>query len=141
MGYNVLRMSAFRDLSILLSGCLLLSGCVPAEHRAADAWQRIVPGMTAEQVREEIGEPAQIVRGDPGQPQVWLYQYSGGPGTVTTVFLVILLLGILVLIALGGGGVSAGGDWGDHSRAEFRIHFDGNERVVELSPIQVTSPR
>jgi hypothetical protein len=134
-------MVAARELSVLLSVCLVASaaGCTSAERWAVSSHERIVPGMTADEVRDEIGEPVQIVRGDPGQPEVWVYQFTTGPGTIATVLLVILLIGLIVLVvaAGGGGGANFGGGGGSEAPAEFRVTFDGKGTVVEVSPVFV----
>lgn len=132
---------AARELAVLLAVCLFLSGtgCTPAERWAEESHDLIAPGMSADQVRYEIGEPAQIVRGDPGQPEFWVYRFESGPGTVAMIFLVIFLVGLIVLVALAGGGVGGSfGGGGRDDQAEFRVHFNPQGLVTEISPILVT---
>jgi len=135
-------MFAARELAILLSVCLFLTatGCTPAARWAQKAYERIGPGMTAQEVTDEIGEPAQIVKGDPGQPEIWLYQFEDAPGVAVTILLVILFVGLIVLLVFskggGGGGIHGGGGSGD--LAEFRVHFGPDGSVKEVSPIFVT---
>ncbi len=134
-------MFAARELAILLSVCLFFSatGCTPAARWAQKAHERIGPGMTTQDVKDEIGEPVQIVKGDPGQPELWVYQFESGPGVAATILLVILIVGLIVLLVFargsGGGGVHGGG--GDGEFAEFRVHFNPEGLVKEVSPILV----
>lgn len=134
-------MFASREIAILLSACLFASatGCTSSVRWAEKAHERVAPGMTEAEVRDEIGEPQQILRGDPGQPQTWVYQFESGPSVAVTLLLAILLIGLLVLVLFskggGGGGIHGGG--GDDPLAEFRVHFDPGGRVTELSPIMV----
>ena len=135
-------MFAAREISVVLAACLTVSagGCASAERSALRAHQRIGPGMTMDQVRDEIGEPVQIVRGDAGQPQMWLYQFEGSAGTCLTVLLVVLIVGLIILVvAAGGSGGGFGGIGGvENDLAEFRVHFNGSGAVTEVSPIVVT---
>lgn len=128
-------------MSVVVSACLFLSatGCAPAERRAGRSRERIAPGMTADQVRDEIGEPTQITRGDPGQPQAWIYQYDSGAGTVATIILIVLVVGLIVILLAAGGGAGFHFDGlgGGGEVAEFQVHFDGTEKVVEIGPIVV----
>jgi hypothetical protein len=131
-----------REMAILLSGCVFLSGCLPAGRRAERARERIAPGMTADEVRDEIGDPVEITRGDPGQPEVWLYQYVSGANTVATILIIVLVIGLLILIvAAGNGGVGFGGIGGSDDVAEFRVQLDGAGKVVDISPIVVFPKR
>lgn len=136
-------MFAAREMAILLSACLLASasGCTPAGRWAEVARDRIAPGMADDQVRDEIGDPAQIVQGETGQPFFWIYRYESGPSTVAVIFLVILFVGVVVLILAaaskgGGGGLNVGGGGGsDDDLAEFQVHFNGKGVVSGITPI------
>ena len=127
-----------RGIAVLASACIFLSGCLPAARRAERARERIAPGMTSEEVRDQVGDPVEITRGEPGQPEVWLYQYLSGAGTVATILIVVLVIGLVILIvAAGGGGAFFGGLQGDDNVAEFRVTLDGAGKVVDISPIVV----
>ena len=131
---------AARELAVLLSVCVFLSGagCTPAARWAEESHQRIAPGMSGEQVKDEIGEPAQIVRGDPGQPEYWIYRFESGPGVAATILLVIVFVALVVLLVFAGGGGSIGGGGGDDDQAEFRVPFNPQGLDSVISPFLVT---
>jgi hypothetical protein len=130
--------AGFRGMAILLAGSVLLSGCLPAERWAERARERIVPGMSSEEVRGEIGDPVAILRGEPGQPEVWLYQYESGAGTVATILIIVLVVGLVFLaLAAGNGSFGFAGFGGPGDVAQFRLQLDGAGHVVDISPIVV----
>ena len=137
-------MFAARQIAILVCACLSAgtSGCIHASRWAEDARGRVALGMTENQVRNEIGDPAQIVRGDPGQPIYWIYRFESAPTAVTIIVATVFIVGLLVLIALisakgNGGSLDLWSGWGDDDLAEFRVHFNEKDCVVEISPIVV----
>lgn len=132
-------MTLLKPATLFLSFCVFLAGCTPAAHWAEESHARLAPGMSTTDVQEEIGDPAQIVRGDAGQMQTWKYTFESHAGTGTTILLIIILLPLLVLAILGkgGGSISFGGGGGSEPTAEFTVDFDGQGRVVGISPIRI----
>ena len=131
---------AARELAILLSACMFAgtSGCAPAARWAEVARDRVAPGMTENQVRDELGEPVQIVQGDPGQPVLWIYRFESGPTTVGFIVLVILFAGFIVLGVLAGhASLNFSGDTADEDLAEFQVQFDARGVVTGISPIVI----
>jgi hypothetical protein len=127
-----------RGMALLLSGSVLLSGCLRAERWAERARERIAPGMSSEEVRDEIGDPVAIMRGASGQPEMWLYQYESGAGTAVTILIVVLVVGLIVLaLAAGNGSFGFAGCGVRGDVAEFRVQLDGAGKVVGVSPIVV----
>src|SRR5437016_13840803 len=110
-----------RSLACLLSVCLALSasGCFTGREYAEGSRRLVVEGMSMEEVAGQLGEPDLIVRGDPGTDTSWVYRFSGGPGTVATIFLIIFFVALIVVLvaasAKGGGGGFGGGGWGGGS--------------------------
>jgi hypothetical protein len=137
---------AWRVVSCLVSACLLLSaaGCVSGLGRAQEYRSTVVEGMTMDEVHSQLGDPDQVIRGDPGTETVWIYRYEGGPGLILTIFLVIFFVVLIVVLVAGkggsGGGFSGGGG-GEDLPFQFHLRFDPGGRLVEISPpYPVTHP-
>ena len=133
-------MTLVRPATLFLSYCLFLAGCTPAVRWAEDSYVRLLPGMSTVEVREEIGPPTQIVRGDEGQPQTWRYEFKSHPTTGALIVIILVVVPLLVLLVMAGGGGSLNiGGGGAEPLAEFLVEFDGQGRVVGLSPIRLVS--
>lgn len=133
-------MSVARACTVLLSFCLLLSGCTSAARWAEKSHDRVTVGMSTQDVAEEIGDPAQIVRGDQGQAQSWRYLFEGGPSTAAMILFFFVFIPLFILMALGKGGsgsVSVGGSGGSEPSAEFTVDFNNDGRVISISPIRL----
>jgi hypothetical protein len=128
----------WRPVGLLLSVCLALSasGCFTAQQYAAESGALILPGMSMEEVRGELGHPNLVIRGEPGTETDWIYRYEGGPSVAATVFLIVffvILIVFLVASRSGGGGIGGGGV-SDGPPYQIRIHFDPQGRVADVSP-------
>jgi len=131
-------MTPLKPATLFLSFCVFLAGCTPAAQWAEQSHARLAPGMSTTDVQEEIGDPAQIVRGDAGQMQTWKYTFESHAGTLTTFLLILVLIPLILLAAFGkGGSINIGGSGGSEPTAEFTVDFDGQGRVVGISPIRV----
>jgi len=133
----------WRPVACALSVCLLLwaSGCYSGQQWAAESGAQIHPGMSMDEVQYQLGDPDLVVRGDPGTDTEWVYRYDSGATPVVwallVVFAVVLIVVLVAASAKGGGGGSFGGGWGggsDGSPYQIKIHFDGQGRVLEVSP-------
>jgi outer membrane protein assembly factor BamE (lipoprotein component of BamABCDE complex) len=135
---NTLRL----PVTMFLAACIPLAsaGCYSGADYATESGSRLQLGMTMSEVRAELGDPALIVRGDPGTEETWFYRYEGGPTTVAWVFLAIFVVVLLVvLVAAAGGGGNIGGGWGgggggDGPPAQIRLVFNPEGRLVDVSP-------
>jgi hypothetical protein len=126
---------------MLLAACLppAASGCYTGADYAHESGSRLQLGMTMAEVRSEIGDPALIVRGDPGTEETWFYRYEGGATTIAWVFLAIFIVVLIVVLVAaaggGGGGWGGGGGGGDDGPpAQIRLSFDPEGRLVDVSP-------
>ena len=126
-------------VTMLLAACIPpASGCYTGAQYANESGARLQLGMTMGEVRAEIGDPALIVRGDPGTEETWFYRYEGGATAIAWVFIavfVVVLIVVLVAAAGGGGGGSWGGGGGgdDGPPAQIRLIFDPEGRLVDVS--------
>lgn len=132
-------MTICRPATWFLSLCLFISGCTSAARWAEKSRERLAPGMSPEDVREEIGEPSQIVRGDAGQPEIWRYSFESHAGTLATIVAILIIIPLIVVMVLGrsGGSINMGGSGGSEPGAEFTVDFDAQGRVVGISPIRI----
>jgi hypothetical protein len=133
--------SARRIVAILLGASLVWSaaGCFTGQDYAEESGSMLSPGMSMDEVQYQLGDPHQVIKGDPGADTVWVYRYEGGPGTALTIFLVIFFVVLIVAIVLsrskgGGGGVFFGIGGGGGPPYQIRIHFDSTGRLMEVSP-------
>jgi len=128
----------YRAIARVLCAALLLSalGCAGGVERAEHERQFLYPGMTMQEVADQLGEPSQIIQGDPGTETAWIYRYEGGPGAAATVFLVIFFVLVIAALALGGGGgsISGGGGGGGGPPCQIRLRFDPDGRLRDVSP-------
>jgi hypothetical protein len=133
----------WRPAACVLSLCLALSasGCFTGQEYAAESGALIRPGMSMDEVQYQLGDPNLVIRGDPGTDTEWVYRYDGGASpavwALLIVFVVVLLVVLVAASAKGGGGGGFGGGWAGGSEGppyQIRIHFDGQGRVVEVSP-------
>jgi outer membrane protein assembly factor BamE (lipoprotein component of BamABCDE complex) len=127
-------------VTMLLAAAVPLasSGCYSGAEYANESGSRLKLGMTMSEVRSELGDPALIVRGDPGTEETWFYRYEGGASAVAWVFIaifIVVLIVVLVAAASGGGGGSWGGGGGgdDGPPAQIRLIFDPEGRLVDVS--------
>jgi hypothetical protein len=133
----------WRPVACLLSVSLALSasGCFSGQEWAAESGAQIHPGMSMEEVQVQLGDPNLVIRGDPGTDTEWVYRYEGGASpavyALIVVFAVVLIVLLVAASAKGGGGGSFGGGWGGGSDSppfQIRIRFDGQGRVIDVSP-------
>lgn len=129
----------WRPVGLVLSSCVLVSaaGCISSFERAGEYGATVYPGMSTDEVVDRLGNPDQVIKGQPGADFFWIYRYEGGPGTLATIFLVIFVVVLIVLVAAGGGGggfgnFNCGGD--SDPPYQIRIHFDRTGHVDEVSP-------
>lgn len=136
-------MKTFRlPVTMLLAACIPASssGCYSGAEYASECGSRLQLGMTMAEVRSELGDPALIVRGDPGTEETWFYRYEGGATAIAWVFIaifVLVLIVVLVAAASGGGGGSwggGGGGGGDGPPSQIRLIFDPEGRLADVSP-------
>ncbi|HLY09809.1 MAG TPA: hypothetical protein VKW04_10935 [Planctomycetota bacterium] len=127
----------YRFVSGLLSAALLVSvsGCATSREQAEAESRSLYPGMTMGEVADQLGPPSQVITGEPGSETVWIYRFEGGPSPAMTVLLVVLFVAIIALAfaAKGGGGFSGGGG-GDAPPCQIRLVFDGDGRLLDISP-------
>jgi outer membrane protein assembly factor BamE (lipoprotein component of BamABCDE complex) len=129
----------YRSLSGFLCAALLASGsgCTSSQEQAASEMQALYPGMSMKEVAEQLGDPAQVIKGDPGTETVWIYRFEGGASVAAIVLLTILFVAIVVALAFAGGGGSfggGGGGGGDGPPCQIRVRFDGDGRLIDVSP-------
>lgn len=127
-----------RIISGLLCHTLLLSGlgCVSGREQAESESRYLYPGMSMEEVSDRLGDPVQIIKGEPGTETIWIYRYEGGPTAAATVIMVIFFVAIiaLVVMAKGGGSFGGGGGGGESPPCQIRIRFDREGRLIDVSP-------
>lgn len=133
-------------VTILLAACLpfAASGCHTGAQVAAESGAQLQLGMTMSEVRAQLGDPDLVVRGDPGAETTWFYRYEGGASTAVTVFLVIFFIVLIVVLVAAASGGGGGGGWGgiggggggDGPPAQIQLIFDGEGRLVDVSPPQ-----
>ncbi|HEV3029648.1 MAG TPA: hypothetical protein VG457_18870 [Planctomycetota bacterium] len=130
----------YRSLSGFLCAALLLSalGCLTGPEQASSDSRYLYPGMSMEEVSGQLGNPNQVIKGEPGSETVWIYRYEGGPSAAATVFLVIFFVALIALAVMsrGGGWVGGGGWGGDGPPCLIRLRFDGAGRLIDVSPPQ-----
>ncbi|MBI3857717.1 MAG: hypothetical protein HY293_18705 [Planctomycetes bacterium] len=132
---------AWRPVAILVVVCSFLTaaGCFSGQDYAYESGSMLRPGMTMNEVRDELGDPNQIIRGDPGTDTEWIYRYEGGPGTACTVLLVIFFVVLIVALVFskskgGGGGIFVGVGGSSGPPYQIRLHFSSAGRLLEVSP-------
>jgi hypothetical protein len=129
----------YRSLSGFLCAALLATslGCATGREQAESDSRYLYPGMSMDEVSYQLGTPNQVIKGEPGSETVWIYRYEGGPGAAATVFLVIFFVAIIALILMSrGGGIWGGGVGGDGPPILIRLRFDGEGRLIDVSPPQ-----
>jgi len=130
--------SGYRCLCCGLCATLLLSalGCATGREQAESESQYLYPGMSMQEVSDRLGDPIQVIRGEPGSETVWIYRYEGGPSTAATIFMVVFFVAIVALafMARGGGTVSGGAFGGEGPPCLIRLRFDGDGRLIDVSP-------
>jgi hypothetical protein len=130
--------SGFRLIAGGLCSVVLLAsvGCVTGVERAAEERQYLYPGMTMDEVSYQLGEPTQVIEGDPGTETAWIYRFEGGPTAVGMIVLVVFfILVIAVLVMAGGGGsINGGGGGGDSPPSQIRLRFGPDHRLIDVSP-------
>jgi hypothetical protein len=121
-----------RPLCLLLSACLLAAspGCRTAFEEAKDAAALLAPGMTQEEVRNELGEPSTQLESPEGPH--WAYRCSGGPPTAVLVLLLVLALPLLPIILITRGTIS-GALTSNEPPFYIQIRFDAAGRVRTVS--------
>jgi len=131
-GYR--SVAGFLCLALLASG----SGCSTSQEEADSQTRSLYPGMTMQEVADQLGNPDQVIKGDPGSETVWIYRFEGGASAAATVVLVIVAIALIALLALGGGGGSFGGGGGgnDGPPCQVQIRFSGDGRLLDVSPPQ-----
>ena|SRR5438477_5566748 len=136
-----------RLIGLLLSSCLLLAGCIPAERRASNRQSLVTIGMTQEDVRGLLGGGESWTADDGGDGDMWHYSYGSVPDsgkialqTLVYLFLAATIFGLLVLVSAGGGTVPEfdspnGGVKPVESsgRIHFFVYFDLAGRVRRVS--------
>jgi hypothetical protein len=143
-------MAGFRR-SFLLPAAAMLSASLAAcsiENRARDDHALVALGMTSEEVREAIGDPADVRRCDPGGDLLWQYIYSSSDGYGLQIFrdfvVVVGSVGTVAALLLG-----RGGGWSDYTCSNswrpapaasqswrFSLRFAPDGRVVEISELR-----
>lgn len=128
-----------RLVAVGLVLCLFHSatGCYTGRQYADESASMLYPGMTMDEVAAQLGEPDQIVKGDPGTETYWVYRYEGGPSPAAVVFMVILFVAIIAVLVLAKGGGSwggGGGGAGSDPPYQIRLHFDGKGYLMDVSP-------
>jgi len=118
------------------------TGCYTGRQYADESAAILSPGMTMDEVAAQLGEPDQVVKGDPGTDTYWIYRYEGGPSPAAVVFMVILFVAIIAVLVLakGGGGGGFGGGGGSDPPYQIRVHFDGKGYVMDVSPPYPVDP-
>ena len=149
------NMTPRTSIALLLSTCLLLSGCASGQQKAQHAMAKLKPNMTFDEVRREIGGPDSAVKLDP-QPgikdqtvEVWEYTYSGTEIEITDVVVVLaaaFAVAVVVILAAGSkggggglGGLGGGGGGGGGSTSStwrFCIGFGEDGRVRNVSVME-----
>ena len=131
----------WRPAACVLSLCLALSasGCFTGQEYAAESGALIRPGMSMQEVADRLGNPAQVIRGEPGTETIWVYRYQGGPSTGAVVVGVILFVAIIAAVALshgGGGSFGGGGGGSDGPPCQVRLRFDPDGRLIDFTSPQ-----
>lgn len=130
----------YAPVSRLLCGAVLLSsvaGCATGREQAESECRTLYPGMSMQEVADHLGNPHQVIRGEPGSETVWVYRYEGGPNTVAVVVGVLLFVALVALVVASksGGGFGGGGGGGsDGPPCQIQIRFDGEGRLIDVSP-------
>jgi len=111
-------------------------GCVSGVERAEQERRFLYPGMSMDEVAAQLGEPAQVIKGDPGSETVWIYRFEGGPTVAATIALAVLFVALIVVVAMSksGGGSFGGGGGGDGPPSQIRLRFGPDGRLFDVSP-------
>ena len=142
-------------LSAFLAAAVLVGGCAGAGKRANDAWSRLRPGMSGDEVKEQIGSPSRIHRVASPDPdiesqtvEVWIYAYSGSE--ITAADFAVGIVALAAVFAVGalmikgggggtgnlGGGLGGGGGKGDGIGYRFYIGFGRDGCVREVTVVE-----
>jgi len=137
--------SGYARVCRLLCGTLLLSaaGCATGPEQAESECRSLYPGMSMQEVADQLGDPHQVIRGEPGSETVWVYRYPGGPNTAAVVVGVLLFVALVALIVAsrsGGGGFAGGGGGGDGPPGQIRLRFDPDGRLIDFVTVPPASP-
>lgn len=135
-----------RPIAGLLCAAVLAAspGCSTSSVEVAEEESRhLYPGMTMQEVADRLGNPTQVLKGDPGSDTVWIYRFEGGPNAAATVVMVVVFVAVIAAAVLGGGGsVNVGSGGGpDGPPSQIRLTFDGDGRLRDISaPHPVSGP-
>lgn len=129
----------YRPVSLALVAAVLLQGlgCATGREQAESECKYLYPGMSMQEVADHLGDPHQVIRGEPGSETVWIYRYQGGPNTAAVVVGVILFVALVALVVASKSGGSFGGGGGggsDGPPCQIRVRFDGEGRLMDVSP-------
>lgn len=136
----------WRSVAGLLCVTLFLSatGCSTSSVEVAEEESKyLYPGMSMKEVADRLGEPTQIIKGDPGTETVWVYRFEGGTSAASTIVMVVFFVAIVAVVAAaaigskGGGGsfnIGGGGGGSDGPPMQIRITFDGDGRLRDVTP-------
>jgi len=134
--------SGYARVSRLLCGAVLLAsvaGCATAPEQAESDSRYLYPGMSMQEVSDRLGNPHQVIRGEPGSDTTWVYRYEGGPSAGAVVVGVILFVAVIALVALskgGGGSFGGGGGGSDGPPCQVRLRFDPDGRLIDFTTPQ-----
>jgi len=120
-------------LTILASA----SGCSTSREVAESESRTLYPGMSMQEVADRLGNPSQVIKGEPGSETLWIYRFEGGPSAAATVVMVVFFVAILAaaVMSRGGGSFSGGGGGGgDAPPCQIRVRFDGDGRLIDVTP-------
>ena len=131
----------YRPVSLALCAAVLLPGlgCATGREQAESESRYLYPGLSMQEVSERLGEPHQVIRGEPGSEITWVYRYEGGPNTAAVVVGVILFVALVALVVASKSGGSFGGGGGggsDGPPCQIRLHFDSGGRLIDVTPPQ-----
>lgn len=127
----------WRSVAVALALCLFHSatGCVTGRQAAEESGSLLYPGMTMDEVAAQLGEPAQVVKGEPGTETYWIYRFEGGPSPAAVVLAIIFFVAVIAVLVLAkGGGSIGGGGGGNDPPYQIRVHFDGKGYLIDVSP-------
>jgi hypothetical protein len=130
----------YASISRLLCGAVLVStvaGCSTAREQADEGSRYLYPGMSMEEVSERLGEPNQVIKGEPGAETTWVYRFEGNVSAGMVVVSVVLFVAIVALAVAsksgGGGGSFGGGGGSDGPPCQLRLRFDPEGRLINFT--------
>src|SRR5579862_2499701 len=139
--------SGYAPVCRLLCGAVLLSsvaGCATGREQAESECRYLYPGMSMQEVADHLGDPHQVIRGEPGSETVWVYRYEGGPNTAAVVVGVLLFVAIVALVVASksGGGFGGGvGGGSDGPPCQIRLRFAPAGRLIDFTtPLPIPAP-